>query len=207
MATFKVVVLGAARVGKTAITRQFLSKTFAKHYPVSFLFDFGHRDTHLPVETDANDAEDNLVNVKVNVWDVTSDKRAVAMAPSYVMHADAVLVVYDCHNRSTFDKVQDFVDLTREERSDIPVLLVANKVDLPGQPEVLHTEGENFAAEHGLIFVPCTATKQRPTFEVFKVAWQHADQTPKTAAVAPKESAVVSFAPRLEDATWCCSLS
>lgn len=86
----------------------------------------------------------------------------------------AFLLVYSVTNRSTFDDIRSFRDrilLVNEEEGTVPMVLVANKIDLDDQRQVSTTEGAALAAEFDDIpFVECSALKAINCDTVFHAA-------------------------------------
>jgi GTPase SAR1 family protein len=56
-----------------------------------------------------------------------------------------VIIVYDITERSTFDKVRGWIDSVLENKDDVKMILVGNKVDLDNHREIQKDEGKAFA--------------------------------------------------------------
>ena len=76
---------------------------------------------------------------------------------SYYRGSVAALLVYDISRRDTFIHCRRWLQEVRSNSQPlITIILIGNKCDLEKR-EVLYEEGEDFAKEHGLIFMETSA--------------------------------------------------
>jgi len=68
-----------------------------------------------------------------------------------------VIIVYDLTERSTFDKVRGWIDSVLENKDDVNMILVGNKVDLDNHREVQKDEGKAFAEKSHIPFFETSA--------------------------------------------------
>ena len=146
---FKIVMLGDGAVGKTALTTRFTQEFFDADYKRTIGSDFAIKKLEVP-EIDAN--------VTLQVWDLAGQPRFEVVRQGFYRGARGGLLVYDVTRRRTFLNIQHWKDeayknLTRE----IPLVVVANKVDLEDSRIVTAEEGEAWAKEHKHLYVESSA--------------------------------------------------
>jgi small GTP-binding protein len=125
-AYLKIVVLGAANVGKTALITRYCTDVFRDDMKPTLGTAFMMRVIELP------DAD-----VTVMFWDTAGQERFDSITPSYLHGANGLILVFDISDADTFRAIDAFFAIFLEkygERSDPPpVLLLGNKCDLPRQ--------------------------------------------------------------------------
>ncbi|XP_033121536.1 GTP-binding protein Di-Ras2-like [Anneissia japonica] len=118
---YRVVVLGAGRVGKSSIISQFLEKKFESKYKETV------EDLHCREYTV------NGHNIKVDILDTSGAMAFPAMRRLSISTAHAFLLVYAIDDRRSFEEVRKIYEQIREQRSNydqIPVVVVGNKLDI-----------------------------------------------------------------------------
>ncbi|XP_070565680.1 ras-like protein rasD [Ptychodera flava] len=153
---YHIVVLGAAGVGKSALTVRFLARRFLTEY-ASTLENSYERQVFL---------EDGSVNVLV------TDTAGLEEDVNYLKKADGVIVVYDIVNRSTFHKAKEILKCIRTETKNgvrpHPVTLVGNKSDLGHLREISWIEGRQLSQEFesiGCTFMEVSAAEGTTTVD------------------------------------------
>jgi len=147
---YKVVVFGSGTVGKSSITLRFVTDTFSSEY--------------LPTIEDcyrkACQVDDDTAFL--DILDTAGQEEYSALRDQWVREGRAFLLVYSVTSRTSFEEIQSFREriLLVNEDEAVPMVLVANKVDLEDQRVVSTEEGKRMAAEYGDIpFVECSALK------------------------------------------------
>ncbi|MCF2136113.1 MAG: GTP-binding protein [Candidatus Thorarchaeota archaeon] len=146
---FKVVMLGDGAVGKTALTMRFTEDYFESDYKRTIGSDFAIKRIDVP----SRDA-----TVTVQVWDLAGQQRFEVVRQSFYRGARGGLLVYDVTRRRTFINLdrwrkEAFDSLNRE----IPLIVVANKIDLKDSRIVSAEEGEEYARKIDSIYVESSA--------------------------------------------------
>ncbi len=146
---FKVVMLGDGAVGKTALTIRFTQNHFDSDYKRTIGSDFAVKHLNVP-ERDAA--------VTLQVWDLAGQPRFEIVRQSFYRGARGGLLVFDVTRRRTFLNL----DRWRQESfeaigSDIPMVVVANKVDLNDSRVVSREEAEEYANKIGSFYVESSA--------------------------------------------------
>ena len=156
--SYRVLMLGESKVGKTSIISQFLYDQFQmKHNPTvqemyRGQFEFGH------------------LNLTLNIED-TSGSFAFdfpAMANISLAAADAVLIVFSLADTESFEKVALLRDLVMKTCGpDLPMVVVGNKADL--DRNIKQSEIENLVKndwENG--YIECSAKLNISVVDIFK---------------------------------------
>jgi len=141
--------LGDGAVGKTALTTRFTQEFFDADYKRTIGSDFAIKKLEIP-EIDST--------VTLQVWDLAGQPRFEVVRQGFYRGARGGLLVYDVTRRRTFLNIQHWKDeafknLTRE----VPIVVVANKVDLEDSRIVSTEEGKSWAEKHGHLYVESSA--------------------------------------------------
>eukprot|EP01129_Flabellula_baltica_P003798 TRINITY_DN13528_c0_g1_i1.p1 TRINITY_DN13528_c0_g1~~TRINITY_DN13528_c0_g1_i1.p1 ORF type:complete len:207 (+),score=45.39 TRINITY_DN13528_c0_g1_i1:29-649(+) len=122
----KIVVIGNAGVGKTSLIKRYVNNYFSEHYKVTIGVDFALKVLTL-----------NGNKVHLQLWDIAGQERFGSMTRIYYKAAKAAIIVFDVTMDDSFDAVAKWKnDLITQIQSygrsatDIPILLLGNKVDL-----------------------------------------------------------------------------
>ncbi|KAL1128864.1 hypothetical protein AAG570_013398 [Ranatra chinensis] len=124
----RLVMLGGAGVGKSAILKRFLFGTFTDKYK-STVEDLYSRDYDL-----------GSVSIKVDILDTCGDLQFPAMRRLSIATANAFLLVYACNSADSFSRLKCCFEEIREQRDDfqqVPIVVAGNKLDMaPSHREV-----------------------------------------------------------------------
>ena len=146
---YKIVMLGDGAVGKTAMTTRFTQNQFDSDYKRTIGSDFAIKRLHI------NDID---TQVTLQVWDLAGQPRFESVRQGFYRGSRGGLLLYDVTRRRTFLNV----DKWKEEafsslQSEIPLVLVANKVDLEESRVVKTEEGKKYAKKNRFIYVESSA--------------------------------------------------
>ncbi len=141
----KVVMIGAGGSGKTALVNRFLTHKFSEEYIVTIGSQFAVKT--VPVET----ANGRSVLVKLLVWDLAGQQRFDFIRGSYYRGSKGALLVYDTTRKSTWLELPKWIKETEDALGErIPIILLANKVDLADHRVITREMGEEFTREYNL---------------------------------------------------------
>ncbi|EGW33904.1 uncharacterized protein SPAPADRAFT_59281 [Spathaspora passalidarum NRRL Y-27907] len=164
----KLVLLGEAAVGKSSLVLRFVSNDFQENKEPTIGAAFLTQKCTIGERT-----------IKYEIWDTAGQERFASLAPMYYRNAQAAIVVYDITKPASFIKARHWVkELHEQAAKDITIALVGNKYDLvqdddEGQGEregvrkVSVEEGQNLAAEEGLLFYETSAKTSYNVNDVF----------------------------------------
>ncbi|XP_071953008.1 ras-related protein Rap-2a-like [Antedon mediterranea] len=120
--TVRVVVMGAAKVGKTSIISRFLNGNFEEKYKPT-VEGFFCRDYK---------SVDNTRTVRLEIVDTSGSFAFPAMQTLYIASADAFILVYSFTDYESFKEVKALrQQLVREKKDEnFPIVIVGNKDDI-----------------------------------------------------------------------------
>ena len=133
----KVVIIGNGGVGKTALVQRFLNKGFPQRYVPT-----------LGVE--------NVTNGQLDIWDTAGQVKHQGLREGYYIGAKKVIVVFDVTDRQSLNNVPYWLSLVKHVCDNVPILLVANKADVPDHALKI-AEIEVLARNYGLEWVFASA--------------------------------------------------
>lgn len=144
---FKYIIIGDTGVGKSCLLLQFTDKRFQPVHDLTIGVEFGARMIKI---------EDK--NIKLQIWDTAGQESFRSITRSYYRGAAGALLVYDITRRETFNHLSRWLEEARANGNpDMVIMLIGNKSDMESRRQVSYTEGEKFAAEHGLVFMETSA--------------------------------------------------
>ncbi|CAD6272380.1 unnamed protein product [Miscanthus lutarioriparius] len=118
--SFKLVLLGDGRVGKTSLVLRYVNNVFSDKQEATV--QASYLTKHLVVEG---------VPITLSIWDTAGQEKFHALGPIYYRDADAALLVYDITDSDSFLRVTKWVkELKQMASKDIVMAIAANKSDL-----------------------------------------------------------------------------
>ena len=125
--TYKIVISGESGVGKSSIM-----STFVKHnFPEAFISTIGIDYNNKKFITKFND---NLYHISLKIFDTSGQKRFQNIIEYYqTTNLDGLVVVFDVTNMDSFIRAEEIIERSTSHAfsdSQIPILLVGNKIDL-----------------------------------------------------------------------------
>ncbi|KAL6880388.1 hypothetical protein ACP4OV_011953 [Aristida adscensionis] len=145
---FKCLVLGDKGVCKSCLMQQFTDHTFPPEYDPTIGVEFSKRI--LTIDGDKR--------TKLQIWDVNGQEPFRCISRSYYSGAAAAILAYDITRRETFDHLPKWLeDATQLGPPNLTLVLLGNKCDMSDKRAVSYDEGEEFAKEHGLVFMESSA--------------------------------------------------
>lgn len=135
----KMIVLGDASVGKTAIIQRFVNGTFqALPYKPTVGADFYSQKLEYT-------STGETVYITLQIWDTAGQERYKSLASSFYRGADICVIVDDCSRRSSIDTVSQWhEDFLRHaipvEPESFPFIFLLNKSDLLSESDYASVE-------------------------------------------------------------------
>ncbi|XP_005151788.1 GTP-binding protein Rit2 [Melopsittacus undulatus] len=154
---YKVVMLGAGGVGKSAMTMQFISHRFP--------------DYHDPTIEDAYKTQVRIDDepAYLDILDTAGQAEFTAMRDQYMRGGEGFIICYSITDRQSFQEAAEFKELIYRVRHtyDIPLVLVGNKIDLEEFRQVSTEEGMSLAREYSCSFFETSAALRFYIDDVF----------------------------------------
>lgn len=155
--SFKVVLLGEGRVGKTSLCLQYVKNEFSSKQESTI------QATYLDKRVNVGKQ-----SVKLMIWDTAGQERFHALGPIYYRDANGALLVYDITDRDSFTKVRNWVkELRKIVGEDIVLCIAGNKSDLEKQRQVDNAEAIEYSQKVGAHHVLTSAKTGQGVEEAF----------------------------------------
>ena len=139
----KLLILGDSAVGKTNFLCKLTENKFNQNYMASTAIDI--KNTSIKI---------NGKNIKLQIWDTAGQEKYRALTRSFLIKAQGILALYDITNHTSFDNLQSWLTLIKEEcYVDIPVIIVGNKMDLEEKRIVNKEEASEYAKKENVEFI------------------------------------------------------
>lgn len=122
-------ILGAGGVGKTSIRQIFTGEKLSidQEYRATIGSDFSVTD-HIYTQ------EEQSIHLKYMIYDLAGQDRFKSGRANFISGSHAAVLVYDVSNRATLEVIPDWLSEFKSiVRIDVPMVLVANKIDLRDQ--------------------------------------------------------------------------
>jgi len=123
---FKILVVGDIGTGKTSIIKRYVHNIFSMHYKSTIGVEFALKVINWDPKTE----------IRLQLWDIAGQERFGNMTRVYYKEAVGAIVVFDVTRIATFEaasKWKNDIDskvTVGVEEKPIPVILLANKIDL-----------------------------------------------------------------------------
>ncbi|BFU19656.1 Rab GTPase putative [Entamoeba histolytica] len=149
---FKILMVGDEGVGKTCLVRQFVNKKNKEDGKSNICY-----TKILNISGD---------NIALQIWDFESKQQDTMMSRSYYEGCNAVIVVFDISDRTTYESVKGWLkDVGYYAPKDIIKYLVGNKTDLAANRIVSSQEAQDLAKREGFEFIE-TSTKSNNNVDI-----------------------------------------
>eukprot|EP01100_Stratorugosa_tubuloviscum_P003121 TRINITY_DN1743_c0_g1_i1.p1 TRINITY_DN1743_c0_g1~~TRINITY_DN1743_c0_g1_i1.p1 ORF type:complete len:208 (+),score=88.13 TRINITY_DN1743_c0_g1_i1:90-713(+) len=143
--TYKVILLGHSGVGKTQLYNRFSHGEFS----LTTKNTIGGDRAFCTFET-----KNGIIQMEL--WDTAGEEKYHALSTTIYRNASAIILVYDVTDKKSFDLTIWIQELKRYKCENLPILLLANKIDLSDR-QVTIEEGQNLAKENNYLFCEVSA--------------------------------------------------
>ncbi len=143
---FKVIIVGAGKVGKTSLTIRFAEDRFRESYLPTLGVDFLTKNLAIDDK-----------KIKLQLWDTGGQEFVISLLPFYYTGAHGGVLVYDMTNRNSFNSLDYWLKQILQNAGDIPLVLAGNKIDILDQRKVTEEEGRSFAESRNLLYLETSA--------------------------------------------------
>ena len=122
----KVVLLGDGGVGKTSIVNSYFKKPFQGTYKMTLGTEFRIK---------------RVGNHVIQIWDLAGQPIFSSVRSTYYVGALGAILAYDVTKQSTYDNIPNWLEEFYYHKGEkVPIVLVANKVDLRDTTKCLTAE-------------------------------------------------------------------
>ncbi|KAL5506087.1 hypothetical protein EMCRGX_G007658 [Ephydatia muelleri] len=179
MASYKVVLVGEGGVGKSALTIQLLQDQFMDEYEPTI------EDSY---RKQALVDEESCV---LDILDTAGQEEYSAMRPQYMRTGQGFLCVFSVDSQKSFEEIDALRQqvLRAKDSDSVPMILVANKIDLPRR-KVQTNVAAAYAKCHNMLYAETSAKTKQGVQEAFYSLVQQIRKQPevRTNNARPKKS-------------------
>ncbi|VDM54968.1 unnamed protein product [Angiostrongylus costaricensis] len=137
IAIILVMLLGDSCTGKTCLLVRYKDGAFLSN---NFISTVGIDYRNKVIDIDSK-------KIKLQIWDTAGQERFRSVTTAYYREADALLLVFDVSNRTSFENVRSWLSQVREHgKESVQVTLVGNKCDLGSARTVKPDEARQLAS-------------------------------------------------------------
>jgi Ras-related protein Rab-7A len=175
----KVILVGDAGVGKTALLRNYVGKPAEATYKPTIGADFFVK--HI----DCDGAK-----VALQLWDTAGQERFQSLGPAFFRGADVGVLVFDVTSQESFDSLENYRAkmLDAAGADSLPFLVVGNKCDAEAR-DVAEEMAQSWCREVGAVYVEASALPDSNVDAVFAAVVDATRTEPFPADKPPKEEA------------------
>jgi len=157
--TLKLIVVGDGQVGKTSLITRFCKNTFSQQYKRTLGVDFLEKTKYvLDLKTD----------VTFHLWDTAGQEEYHALTRKYYRGAQAAVLAFSMVDRASFDHLQGWMEMIRDECGEIPLVLVQNKTDLTEDRVVSDEEAQSLAMNWNVLLKLISVKENSGVGDVFE---------------------------------------
>jgi small GTP-binding protein len=146
--------LGEPGVEKTALAQKYCFDIFNPSERLTIGVDFYVKTIELQGKT-----------IKLQIWNIGGEERFRFLLSTYCLGANAAMIIYDITNSKTLDQIPAWTKIVREKASDIPIMLIGNKLNLEEFRELDREEGIEIAKKYNLYSYSEISTKTGQNIE------------------------------------------
>ena len=134
----KLVLIGDSAVGKTSIRQRYLGHGFQREHLTTLGADFA-----------AITKEVDEFQIKYQIWDLAGQPMFKNVRPRFFKGCFGALAVFDITRKDTFLNLGNWIEELYQSsgRGVVPIILLANKMDLEDEQQVTKEEAEEFVEE------------------------------------------------------------
>ncbi|MFX0075093.1 MAG: Rab family GTPase [Candidatus Hermodarchaeota archaeon] len=157
--TWKIMMLGEADAGKTALTIRYISGFFLDDLKLTIGVDFYSKTTNHRGR-----------KVKLQIWDFGGEERFRFLLHQYCKGSNAAFFLYNITNPNSLDILPEWIQVIRENAGDIPIILVGTQAHLNKKRAITREQAIEVARSHNLsAFLEVSAKTGQNVERLFEV--------------------------------------
>ena len=152
----KCIIVGDATVGKSSIAQVFHSD--GSHFPKNYVMTQGVEVLVKPVNI-----PESTNGVEMYIYDSAGKEIFSDFVKRLWDHPSVIMVVYDCTSETSFSSCVKWLERVRAQspNTQIPGVLIANKVDLEQRRVISPKKGQELAHNNRLEYFECSAKEMQ----------------------------------------------
>ncbi len=142
--TTKVCMVGDSAVGKTSLIRRYVFDEFDDRYLSTLGTKVTKREAIVPLPEHEVD-----VSVKLLIFDIIGEKGfRKLLREAYFQGASSLIAVCDVTRADTLEGLMDWIDNACEVTGEVPIHILANKIDLEDEIVLSETEVKRVSGDY-----------------------------------------------------------
>ena len=158
----KLVIIGDSGVGKSNFLFKFIEGKFSKLHVATVGFDYKSKVVFLP---------QCKKKIKLQIWDTAGQEKYMSINKNLFQKVQGIILMYDLTKRETFERLNIWLNIIKQMTNEIPIILVANKLDAEQNPEngriVGYEEGEKYSKDNDFSFLEASGLNGANVEKVF----------------------------------------
>ena len=158
----KLAIIGDSSIGKSNFLFKFIEGQFSPLHVATIGFDYKSKIITLPTS--------NRI-VKLQIWDTAGQEKYMSINKNLFQRVQGIILMYDITKRESFERIDVWLNLIKQNTNEIPIVLVGNKLDQEYNEDngriVEYSEGEDFAKKKGYDFFEASALDGTNVEKVF----------------------------------------
>ena len=137
----KLVIIGDSGVGKSNYLYRFVEGEFCPVHESTIGFDYKLKISKLP---------NSKKKVKFQIWDTAGQEKYMSINKNLFQRVQGIILMYDISEPQTFYNLDKWIKVIREMASELPLILIGNKIDLIQERKISKEKGEKFASDNNI---------------------------------------------------------
>ena len=181
---FKVALIGDSGTGKTSILLRFIDDSFKDDTKSTIGVDFKLVSLEL----------EDKVYAKMQIWDTCGSERFKSLTSSFIKTCNAFVLVFDLTRPITFQNIDHWINIIKENTSPKFLILIGNKSDLVEQRNVPKEMIIQYCEKNLFNYIEISAKNNKNIEKLFKeVPYQLYKDIKKTNAGNMKNMGIGGF--------------
>ncbi|CAD8198262.1 unnamed protein product [Paramecium pentaurelia] len=154
----KFLIIGSAQVGKTNLLTRFIDNVYSESHLTTVGVDFKFKEMKV-----------NGKIMKMQIWDTAGQEKFRTLTQNYYKYAHGVLLVYAIDDIQSFKEITFWMNsLKQHGKTDLAIILIANKCDLEEKRTISKQQGEDLANQLAIEYFETSAKTGKNVNEVFQ---------------------------------------
>ena len=144
---FKVIIVGNANCGKSALLNRITGRIFDNSYCMTIGVDFASKKIEL-------NRGGEKINIKLQIWDTAGQESFRSITRSYYREAAGVIIVYDLTNLQSYESLTQWIeDVEYYCSKNTTVIISGNKMDMNNIRVKNFDEVTSFCKDKNMLYI------------------------------------------------------
>lgn len=158
--TIKVIIIGDASVGKTAIMNRYVKDSFQDNYTATIGVSYSSKVLRM-----------DDYDIQLQIWDTAGQEIYRSITRSYYRGAQVAIIVYDITKKETFDAIPIWLnEINSNCTPECNKILVGNKSDCENERDVSQSATTEFLQQHDITMIETSAKTGQNISDLFEEA-------------------------------------